>query len=87
MINRHTTVNRGLLIKKAYDSKSCTFDKKKAYDSKSWTFDKKKHTTANRGRLMKKHTRGNRGLLIKKHTTVNRGLLIKSIRQQIVDFR
>ena len=35
LIKKHTTANRGLL---AYDSKS--FDKK-AYDSKSWTFDKK----------------------------------------------
>ena len=27
---------------------------KKAYDSKSWTFDKKKHKTANRGLLIQK---------------------------------
>ena len=56
-----------LLNKKAYDSKSWTFDKK-AYDSKSWTFDKKKQTAYDT----------NRGLLKKKH---DRGLLIKKLRQ------
>ena len=77
MVKKHTTVNRGLLIKKAYDSKSWTFGKK-AYDSKSWTFDKKAYDSKSWTFNKKKSIR----------QTVNRGLLTVTNRrrQQIVDF-